>query len=264
MHTGFDGFHKVLGSQDGFIHPLGEARYARENGTIGVLDLLSNAGLPVPEGFIVTHEAHRGFLRFSGLTKEMRSLANGRYGIRQQTRELRRRYTKQPPEEMLSRAISGALLELGARTVVVHSARGSEAGLGTIPSVLAAVRRIWLSNQTLERQIVAVTGEEAIPTWPVLVQRESYPEYTGWSTTRDLSESGEPESRREGSKVALYDMEPADKTAPKNSIAYLTLEAEAVLGGPTRLEWGLEGGLWYLLSIGRENDERKPLEYLWR
>ena len=254
MHTGVDGSYETPEARAGLVHPLGDTCYGREDGPVGMLDLLSHAGLPVPKGFIVSREAHRKFLRFSGLMKEIQSSAPGRYSARRRTRELRRRYTQRPLEESLNRAIRGALLDLGARTVVVHSTLGAEGGLGTIPSVLAALRRAWLSNQTLERQITAITGDGEIPTWPVLIQREPYPEYTGWSTTQDIYITGESRGRREEAGVALYDARLTSGAANYNSIARLTLEAEAVLKEPTRLEWGFENGRWCLLSIHREDE----------
>lgn len=55
---------------------------------------------------------------------------------------------------------------------MVRSEEGSEGGLGTIPNVLAAVRRAWLSTNGLKRQIEAASRDGEIPTWPVFIQRE--------------------------------------------------------------------------------------------
>ena len=53
----------------------------------------------------------------------------------------------------------------------------------------------------LRRQIEAAFHDEEIPTWPVLVQREISPDYTGWSASgqvgrQDLT-GGKPSAPRE-------------------------------------------------------------------
>ena len=50
-----------------FVRRLGEAGYGPGDGPVGTLDLLARSGLPVPEGFVLTDEAHREFLRAGGL-----------------------------------------------------------------------------------------------------------------------------------------------------------------------------------------------------
>src|SRR3712207_5606083 len=44
-----------------FTQRLGEAGYGRGIGRVGVLNLLAGAGLPVPEGIVLTHRAHEEF-----------------------------------------------------------------------------------------------------------------------------------------------------------------------------------------------------------
>ena len=59
--TTLEGNHGVSKSE--FTRRLGEAGYGRESGRVGVLNLLARAGLPVPEGTVLTHRAHEEFLR---------------------------------------------------------------------------------------------------------------------------------------------------------------------------------------------------------
>jgi len=49
-----------------FVRRLGEAGHGRDNGRVGVLGLLACAGLPLPEGVVLTRRAHVEFLRTSG------------------------------------------------------------------------------------------------------------------------------------------------------------------------------------------------------
>lgn len=191
-----------------FVRPLGGAGYGPERGTIGVLDLLARSGLPVLEGFVLTAEGHREFLR-------------GRRTL----------------GEALEAEIRAALLGLGARTVVVDSGRVLRRGLGTIPSVVAAVREAW----TPERH--APAGAE-LPTWPVLVQRQAHPEYTGWTSTADLRDAPPGSAVRGG--VPLHDLE---HTGGGEGLSRLTRRAALVLGEAVRLDWGLEDGRWLLVSV---------------
>ena len=157
---------------------LGEAQCTREDGRVGTLDLLARAGLPVPEGVVLKREAHLYFLESSGLAGQIRYSAHSTETARQQALYLRRRYQENPLEESLSRSIRAALLDLGARTVTVCTQERSEVGLGTIPTVYAAVRRAWLSTNGLKRQIEAASRNEELPTWPILIQREVGYNYT--------------------------------------------------------------------------------------
>ena len=187
----------------GFVRRLGEAGYGPERGTVGAIDLLARSGLPVPEGFVLTAEGHRAFLAAGG-----RGLGDA-----------------------LEREVRTALLDLGARTVIVVWERGVRRGLGTIPAVVAAVREAWVS----------VPGDH--PTCPVLVQRQARPDFTGWTTTADLP----PEPRR--GDAPLHDVGP-------RGVSLLTRRAYAVLGEATRLGWGLEDGRWLLVSVEEESGIR--------
>ena len=59
-----------------------------------------------------------------------------------------------------------------------------------------------------------------------------------------------------GMKVALYDVEPFGAESPvRKGITRLTLEAASVLGASRGIFWGLEGGMWYMLSAEMDGDE---------
>ena len=133
----------------------------------------TRAGSPATEAIVLKGEAHRHFLENSGLVEDVRSSALQGETANQQTLRLRRKYRAYPLDKDLRRYICGALLDLGARTVVVRSEGRSEGGLGTIPAVLSAVRRAWLSTDGLKRQIEDASRGEEMPTWPVVIQRES-------------------------------------------------------------------------------------------
>ena len=143
------------------------------NGEVEALDLLARAGLPVPEGIVLSREAHRCFLESSRLVEDIKILGDRGEATCRQALRLRRKYRLHALEEDLGYSIRGALLDLGARTVVVRSEEKAEGGLGTIPSVFTAIRRAWLSTDGLKRQIEAASRNEEIPTWAVLVQREA-------------------------------------------------------------------------------------------
>jgi hypothetical protein len=134
---------------------------------------------------------------------------------------------------------------------VVLSGDLEKGGLSSIPEVRDAVREAWLSPHGLERQIAAVARGKDLPTWPVLVQREPHPQYTGWSTIEaEPIFSEEREKRRSGgSNGALYDIEPVGEgSVERRSLASFSLEARSVLGGAVKIRWGLEDGRWYVLS----------------
>ena len=235
-------------SKSEFTRRLGEAGYGRESGRAGMLNLLARAGLPVSEGTILTHRAHEEFLRTSGILRDIRA-AGGCAAWR--AAEMRSKHASCPVEGVLNQAICEVLIELNAKTAVVLSGDLEKGGLSSIPEVRDAVRDAWLSPRGLERQIAAVARGGDLPTWPVLVQREPHPQYTGWSTTEGESISGgEGEERRSGgAKVALYDVEyVGEGSVERKGIASFTLEARSVLGGAVKIRWGLEDGRWYVLS----------------
>ena len=96
--------------------------------------------------------------------------------------QVRLGYASGPLEETLNQEICEALIGLRARAVVVLSEDLEERGLGSIPEVRDAIVDAWLSPRGLEMQLEAVARGEDLPTWPVLVQRELSPRFTGWST----------------------------------------------------------------------------------
>ena len=101
---------------------------------------------------------------------------------KQKASEIRSRYGSVSMEAELKQEICQALIGLGAPVVTVLKANYDKRGLKTIPHVIAAVREAWLSADGLKWQIERACVGEDIPTWPVLVQREISPLYTGWST----------------------------------------------------------------------------------
>jgi hypothetical protein len=215
---------------------------------VGVLNLLARAGLPVPEGAVLTHRAHEEFLRASGILRDIRAAAGS---TARRVAEMRSRYASCPVKGELNQVICEVLIELNAKTAVVLSGDLERVTLSSIPEVRDAVREAWLSPPGLQRQIAAVARGEELPTWPVLVQREPHPQYTGWSTTEGETIFGGEEAKRRsgGAGVALYDVEPVGEgSVDRKGIASFTLEARSVLGEPVRIRWGLEDGRWYVLS----------------
>src|SRR5215217_2624703 len=231
-----------------FTQRLGKAGYGQESGRVGVLNLLARAGLPVPQGTVLTHQAHEEFLRTSGILRDIRAAAWGAGGP---VAEMRRKYASCPVEGELNQAICEVLIELNAKTALVLSGDLEKGSLSSIPEVRDAVREAWLSPPGLERQIAAVARGGDLPTWPVLVQREPHPQYTGWATIEGetiLCEEGEAR-RSGGANVALYDVEyVGEGSVERKGIASFTLEARSVLGEPVKIRWGLEDGRWYVLS----------------
>lgn len=234
----------------GFIHKLGEARYGRESGLVGELNLLASTGLPLPEGIVLTTDAHQEFMEVSGLLRGIQAAARRPEDANRQALEAQSRYGSKPIEGELNRAICDALIELGASAVVVLSQDLTESGLGSIPEVQAAIRSAWLSLEGLKRQIEAAARGEDLPAWPVLIQRELQPVYTGWSISTGRAGGGSMAGCSGKRSAALYDLRPAVgvPSPDRRSVDHLTLEAEALLGEPVQLKWGLEDGRWYILS----------------
>jgi hypothetical protein len=235
-------------SKSEFTQRFGEAGYGQESGRVGVLNLLARAGLPVLEGTVLTHQAHEEFLRASGILRDIRAAARG---AGRPVAEIRRKHASCPVEGELNRAMCEVLIGLSAKTAVVLSSDLEKVGLSSIPEVMDAVREAWLSPPGLERQIAAIARGGDLPTWPVLIQREAHPQYTGWSTIEgETILGGEGEEKRSGgASVALYDIEPVgEDSAERKGIASFSLEARSVLGGAVKIRWGLEDGRWYVLS----------------
>jgi hypothetical protein len=244
--TTLEGNHIVSKSE--FMRRLGEAGYGRESGRVGVLNLLARAGLPVPEGTVLTHRVHEVFLRVSGILRDIQAAA---WKAGRRVAEIRRKHASSPVEGELNQAICEVLIGLNAKSAVVLSGDFENGSLSSIPEVRDAVRKAWLSPPGLERQIAAIARGGDLPTWPVLVQREPHPQYTGWATIEAETIVGrEGEERRSGSaNVALYDIEyVGEGSVERKSIASFTLEARSVLGGAVKIKWGLEDGRWYVLS----------------
>jgi hypothetical protein len=241
-----EGNHGVAKSE--FTQRLGEAGYGQECGHVGVLNLLARAGLPVPEGTVLTHRAHEEFLRTSGILRNNQAAA---WGVVRPVAEMRSKHASCQVAGELNREVCEALIELNAKTAVVLSWDLEKGGLGNIPEVRDAVREAWLSPPGLERQIAAIACGGDLPTWPVLVQREPHPQYKGWSTIEgEASFDGEGAERRSGgANIALYDVEYiGEGSVERKSIASFTLEARYVLGEAVKIRWGLEDGRWYVLS----------------
>jgi hypothetical protein len=206
-------------------------------GVVDALDALARSGLPVYEGVVLGREAHAEFLRASGV---LRAMASPRLspGDATDVRAVARSHGSALLGERLRGTIVEALIGLGARTVTVLSEEEILGGLSTVPEVSEAVRSAWLSPTGLAWQMTALSRDEEIPTWPVLIQREHHAEYTGWSTAG----AGDP--------AALYDVRPVRSRAPeRRGMRELTLEAGSVLRDPARLLWGLEGGRWQILVV---------------
>jgi len=205
--------------EDELVRPLGRAGLAR--GRVGLLDLLARAGLPVPEGVVLTARAHREFLRTSGVLGEI--IEGVRADVRLRATRIRLGNPSISLESELNREICEALIGLHARVVTVVSEDFERRGLESIPEVRDAIRQAWLSRRGLEGQLGAVARGEDLPTWPMLVQKGIHPQYTGWTSTGDAGGLGE-------------------------SLARLTLQAAAALGEPVDIRWGLEEGRWHVLS----------------
>lgn len=210
-------------SNSDFTRRLGEAGHGRESGRAGVLDLLARAGLPVPEGVVLTHRAHEEFLSVSGILWDIQAAA---WGAGPRVAEIRRKHAACRVGGELNREICEVLIALNAKTVVVISGDLEKCNLSSIPEVRDAVQDAWLSQPGLERQIAAVARGGDLPTWPVLVQRELHPQFTGWSTIEgETMLGGEGSERHSGGA-----------------------EARPVLGEAVSVRWGLEDGRWYVLS----------------
>ena len=252
-----------------FVRRLGKASCSLQGGIIGELAMLARAGLPIPEGMVITREAHRTFLEASGLLEEILAHAGAEEAqaqiLKPHLGHTLSRHVTSLVEGELNRAICEALIELGAPSVAVISEEMRKGDLRSIPEVKEALREAWLSEKGLKRQVraAALSPEEEVPTWPVLVQREIRPLYTGWSTTGEEEPRPRAEREREAGKermVALFGVEPAEgAVAGSKGISRLTLDAESVLGEGASIFWGLEGGQWCLLSAVRREQE-KPVE----
>jgi len=160
-------------AEDEFVRRLGEVGHWQDNGRVGILDLLADAGLLVHEGLVLTRRAHEEFLRTSGVLRDVRTAARRGEDARRQAAEIRSRHTSYFVEGGLNLAICEALIGLNARAVIVLSADFAKSGLRSIPEVKDAVRDAWLSLRGLERQVEAAARGKDIPTWPLLVYSQA-------------------------------------------------------------------------------------------
>jgi hypothetical protein len=160
-------------AEGGFVRCLGEEEYWQDNGRVGVLDLLADAGLLAHDGLLLTRRAHEEFLRTSGALRDIRAAAWRGEDARRLAAEIRSRHASYPIEGGLNRAICEALIRLNARVVVVLSEHLKKGSLRSIPEVKDAVRDAWLSLRGLERQVEATARGEDLPTWLLLVYSQA-------------------------------------------------------------------------------------------
>src|SRR5215203_6674572 len=160
-------------AEGGFVRRLGEEEYWQDNGRVGVLDLLADAGLLAHDGLVLTRRAHEEFLRTSGALRDIRAVTKRGEDGRQRAEVIRSRHVSYPVEGRLNRAICKALIGLNARAVIVLSADFARGGLRSIPEVKDAVRDAWLTLRGLERQVDASAQGEDPPTWPLLVSPQA-------------------------------------------------------------------------------------------
>ena len=159
-------------AEDEFVRRLGEVGHWQDNGRVGILDLLADAGLLVHEGLVLTRRAHEEFLRTSGVLLDIEAARRGE-DARRQAAEIRSRHASYPVEGALNRAICEALIGLNARVVVVLSEDLEKGSLRSIPEVKDAVRDAWLSLRGLEMQVEAAARGEDLPTWPLLIYSQA-------------------------------------------------------------------------------------------
>jgi hypothetical protein len=160
-------------AEGGFVRRLGEEEYWQDNGRVGVLDLLADAGLLAHDGLVLTRRAHEEFLRTSGALRDIRAAAWRGEDARRLAAEIRSRHASYPIEGGLNRAICEALIRLNAKVVVVLSEDLKKGSLRSIPEVKDAVRDAWLSLRGLERQVEATARGEDLPTWLLLVYSQA-------------------------------------------------------------------------------------------
>jgi hypothetical protein len=252
-------------SRDRLVRRLGEPLYehGRRGGRrrrVKALNDLARAGLPLPDGVVLTAEAHRVFLQESAVLEGIKVAARREEEPRQKASEIRSCYGVAPMEAAVNQGIWPALIGLGAPEVAVLAEEDYEKrALKTTPDVVGAVRKAWLTADGLEWQIEKAAACEEVPTWPVLMQRDISPLYTGWSTVEETPiETPEVGDRLGGKKVALYDVEPfGAERLGRRGITRLTLGAASALGASRRrIFWGLEGGMRYVLSTKIEGDDK--------
>jgi hypothetical protein len=133
-----------------------------------MVDLPVHAGFLVLEGMVLGKEAHREFLRQSGLHEALLAITDS--GVDPALEVLRLRFSVRPStmKGELNRAICDALIGLGSPSVAVVSEGLTTGYLKSIPEVKDAVQEAWLVPEGLKRQLEAASRGDEIPTWPVL------------------------------------------------------------------------------------------------
>ncbi|MGY1625227.1 PEP/pyruvate-binding domain-containing protein [Geodermatophilus sp. SYSU D00965] len=150
-----------------WLDDRGAADPARAGGKGAGLARLRQAGLPVPDGFVVDAEAYRRFVAVSGLAPVVDSATTGLDGedpdaLAAASARLREAFAAAPVPEELAGPIVAAWRRLGADAVAVRSSATTEDQPGAssagqqdtvldvagADSVVAAVRRCWSSVWT--------------------------------------------------------------------------------------------------------------------
>jgi phosphoenolpyruvate synthase/pyruvate phosphate dikinase len=101
------------------LRRLGEPLCGRRYGRVRTLNDLARAGLPVPDGVVLTEEAHEVFLEASGVVEGVKAAAWREENPKQKASEIRSRYGSVSMEAELKREICQALIGLGAPVVTV-------------------------------------------------------------------------------------------------------------------------------------------------
>ena len=137
-----------------------------------MVDLLAHAGLLVPEGIVLTKEAHREFLDQSGLLEYLRARADGGEDPAPRVLRICLSHRSSTIKGELNRAICDALIGLGSPSVTLASEGSVKRHLKSIPEAKDAITKAWLTLERLERQLEAASRGLEIPTWPVLILAE--------------------------------------------------------------------------------------------
>ncbi|WP_157248295.1 PEP/pyruvate-binding domain-containing protein [Nonomuraea typhae] len=270
------------------IVPLEEAAAATCGGKAGALGALLRAGLPVPDGFVVSFAAYRAAVR----------------GLGRDPDEIRRRITAGEP---LAEAVAAALDALGGPPVAVRSSAANEdtgqvSAAGQHESFLAvhgagavvtAVRACWASLYApravdyrgdaspydepmmavlVQRHVDAeVSGVMFTPAGPDDVTRIEAswglgPSVVGGTVTPDayrVAGDGavgrtvaDKRTRldRHGTRLVTREVPTGSRSRPAigdttaADLAGLGEEIAAVLGGPQDIEWAIAGGKTWILQ----------------
>lgn len=91
-------------------------RIKGRRGRVNTLNDLTRAGFPVPDGVVLTVEAHEVFLEASGILEYVKAAACREEDPRQKASEVRLRYGSVSMEAVLKREIQNAALREGVST----------------------------------------------------------------------------------------------------------------------------------------------------